>query len=106
MKKDKHITKVVFIEFDCGDGTTETTALFPFIEADKQGNILCYAHIGQHGAATPELLVNERLSTYSEYEALLNELQSIGYNLYPLRNDLKDFLPVYKKHNLEIPLPF
>ena len=104
MKKDKHETKVVFIEFDCKDGTTETTALFPEIEADMNGNILCYAHIGQHGAARPELIVTERLSTFNEYEELKNELENIGYNLKVLHG-LKDFIRIYKKFNLDIPLP-
>lgn len=31
------------------------TALFPRVPADNRGNILSYAHIGQHGAASPTL---------------------------------------------------
>jgi hypothetical protein len=103
-EKDKHVTNVCFVAFDCGDGTEEITALFLDEIADSNGNILSYAHIGQHSAANPELIFNERFATYEEYKDLFNELSAIGYNLYVLSGS--DFKPYIEKFNFDFDLPF
>jgi hypothetical protein len=54
----------------------EITALFPKVKADPQGNILSYAHIGQHSAASPSLTRCKR-ATPAEYADLLTELKGI-----------------------------
>jgi hypothetical protein len=41
------------VKFVMHDGTV--TALFPYIVADSQGNILSYQTIGQHGSASRSL---------------------------------------------------
>ena len=41
----------------------------------------CYATIGQHGGCTPEYAKSCRLAKPEEYKNLMEELESIGYNL-------------------------
>lgn len=55
-------------------------AVFPEEIADGQFNLLCYAHIGQHSAASKEYLKGKKLATKEEYTPLLQELQSQGYD--------------------------
>lgn len=45
------------------------------------GNILCYAHIGQHSEASLEYYRLGRLATPQEYTDLKTELESIGYKI-------------------------
>lgn len=73
MKKDK----IHFRKFDDGD----VIALFPKIEADNCGNILSYMRVGQHGAASSELIKELKRATPLEYKTLKAELLRIGYNL-------------------------
>ncbi len=72
-------TRVVFRKFK-----GEILALMPY-EAATVGNpyhCTSYAHIGQHSAADPLLVVqNSRLAKPSEYQDLAAELQRIGYRL-------------------------
>lgn len=68
-------TRVYFREFPEGD----VIALFPDDIWDHDGNIASYQHIGQHGAANPEL-INE-LKPAKNYAALKAELERIGYVL-------------------------
>ena len=49
--------------------------------ADCQGNISSYQHVGQHGAASPELITSLRPATEDEKGDLRAELQRIGYVL-------------------------
>ncbi len=57
-------------------------ALFPDIAADRRGNIQCYEHTGQHGAADyGHVIEKTRPATPEEYAPLQRELQRIGYNL-------------------------
>jgi hypothetical protein len=58
----------------------EILALFPEEIVDQSGNIQSYQHIGQHGAASPELKYCRNASP-NEYRALKQELESIGYIL-------------------------
>ena len=53
----------------------ELTALFPD-KKESNGNITCYAHIGQHGTAAPSLMRCKR-ATPAEYKNLLWELTQI-----------------------------
>lgn len=56
-------------------------AIFPGIYFDnKKEFFMSYQHIGQHGACHPDLLKNFKDASYKEYEELLKELESIGYD--------------------------
>jgi hypothetical protein len=78
MKRDKEKTTVIFRKFKGG----EIIALFPEIQADmSKGNCQSYQHIGQHGAASYDLVSNTKLATANEYGDLKKELEDIGYNL-------------------------
>lgn len=60
----------------------EVIALFPQIAAQVSG-YLCqsYQHVGQHGAANPDIVVRQtKLASRKEYLPLLKELEQIGYN--------------------------
>lgn len=69
-------TKVIFKKFIEGD----IIALFPNEIADPNNNIMSYQHIGQHGAASPDLLHGLEDAKPSEYNDLLKEIISIGYD--------------------------
>jgi hypothetical protein len=59
----------------------EVIALFPDIEADNKGNVQSYMHVGQHGAASPDLLTDLPEATISEFFPLYKELVlSVGCN--------------------------
>jgi hypothetical protein len=75
---DKHKTKVIFRKFKDGD----IIALFPELQADmSRGNCQSYQHVGQHGAASYDLVNNTKPATKEECANLAAELTSIGYNL-------------------------
>jgi len=74
------VIEVIFRKND--DGVIE--AFFPYEIADNQGNITCYAHIGQHGGACLGYYKETHRAEYHEYKDLLQELQSI-YNDTTLR---------------------
>jgi len=83
MGKDKHKTKVIFRKFK-GKDYTSIIAIFPY--ESYYGNDLktvwSYLHVGQHGAAEYIWVIKcTKKADYSEYYALMNELESIGYNL-------------------------
>ena len=59
---------------------TEIIAYFPLEKFDNLNNT-CYAHLGQHSACSPDYVKDLPLATKKEYTELLNELESIGYNL-------------------------
>lgn len=73
--------KVVFRVFPEGD----VVAIFPEIDADKNGNVSSYQRIGQHGPCSPELIKGLRAAKLKEYKALKQELESIGYKLEVLK---------------------
>lgn len=68
----KDISKYYTNNFNC-------FAVFPEIEG-SHGNMLCYAHIGQHSSCSREYIRGKRLATKEEYQRLLNELVSLGYD--------------------------
>lgn len=76
-ERDKEITPVIFRVY-----RGELCAYFPAEPWDMFGNyITCYAHIGQHGAASLDWLQKGRPATENEYAALKKELEGFGYNL-------------------------
>ena len=72
-------TKVVFRKFDPRDGG-DVIALFPKERCGKGNLIWSYQHIGQHGSASPELITELLPCQQEEYQSLLDELTSIGYD--------------------------
>jgi hypothetical protein len=77
-------TPLVFRTFPEGD----TIALFPTIPATQPGeDCESYMHIGQHGAATPDLVRFTHQATQAQANELMQELVTIGY----------DDLKVYKR---------
>lgn len=69
------MTKVIFRKYKSG----EIIALFP----DEMNYCFCasYMHIGQHSDAYYAYVVrNTKPATQEEYQPLLNELISIGYD--------------------------
>ena len=79
MKKDKHKTKVKFVNID-----GEVLALFPdeLYAPDLYGKtqIMSYIHNGQHGSASISLMRRKAVSP-EKYSSLKTELKSLGYNL-------------------------
>ena len=74
--------KVIFRTFPDG----EVIALFPQIAAGYGAHVCqSYMHIGQHGAASVELVYDTRLSRPEEYADLLAELEQIGYSPKPAK---------------------
>lgn len=60
----------------------EVVAFLPELPANR-GNVVCYAHIGQHNEASMEYYHNTKTALPSEYEPLHKELKAI-YNDYEL----------------------
>ncbi|MDA3780312.1 MAG: hypothetical protein PF487_08885 [Bacteroidales bacterium] len=70
---------IIFRKFSNGD----IIALFPYIVEDYKGCVMCYEHIGQHGIASYNHIINQtKLATEEEYSDLLNELNGIYWDLY------------------------
>lgn len=71
-------TKVLFRMFE-----GEVTALMPALAATSNPYLCtCYAHVGQHSAADPQLVIRRsRRATPKEYRALATELRRRGYKL-------------------------
>ena len=67
--------KVVFRKFSDG----EVIALFPELAWDEHGNVTSYMHVGQHGAASRDIVQCTKPATPEEYSSLLEELKEIGY---------------------------
>ncbi len=64
--------KVVFRKETGG----EIVAVFPVV-GNSLGHLRIYAHIGQHGAGSPEWYHTTRPASPEEYESLLRELRGI-----------------------------
>ncbi len=70
------MTKVVFRVFEGGD----VIALFAQEPATADGwECMSYMHVGQHGAASTQIISDTKAATKEEYAPLLSELQRIGY---------------------------
>lgn len=60
------------------DGQREILALFPHDVGDRQGNVTCYAHMGQHSTADYKYIIQVSTpATPQEYDSLHKELVSI-----------------------------
>lgn len=71
------MTKVIFRKFKCGD----VLALFPQEPATLDGHLcVSYMHVGQHSAASPNIVRNTKPASVEEYRNLLWELEQAGYN--------------------------
>lgn len=64
------------------DGRWIVTAAFPTLHSDSSNwyNFTCYAHIGQHGSASPQWFRKGQLARPAEYADLLAELRGIYEN--------------------------
>lgn len=72
-------TDVVFRKFAKGG---DIIALFPELPAGHRGNVTCYQHVGQHGAADYSTVIDMSYPAKpTEYAALHAELIAIGYVL-------------------------
>lgn len=70
------------------DKLGEVTALFPDVNEGVNGYgdvFMCYAHVGQHCTYSPEWAKKCRKAKPAEYADLLQELQSIGYDVEILK---------------------
>jgi hypothetical protein len=47
----------------------------------RPDNIMSYEHVGQHGEASRDLILELLPASPDEYQALLDELKSLGYEL-------------------------
>ena len=75
------------------DKTKELTAVLIDEPWNRQLDITCYAHIGQHGKCSIDLLYKDtKPAKPSQYKALKNELKALGYKLKVLKR-----LPTYSK---------
>ena len=75
---DIDVTKVIFKKFRDGD----VIALFPEeLGGNSPNDCSSYMRIGQHGSADVYTMSKLKAATPEEYNSLLTELQSIGYNL-------------------------
>lgn len=71
------MTKVIFRKYKEGD----IIALFPQEPATRDGwECMSYMHVGQHDGADPHLVHVTKHAAPEEYEPLLQELKSIGYD--------------------------
>ncbi len=78
---DTEKTKVIFRQWKIG---CEIIALFPEIATDTIGyNCQSYIHVGQHGAATPNIIADTKPANLEDgaVKRLIKELTDIGYNL-------------------------
>ena len=79
---DKEKTKVIFRQWKIG---CEIIALFPEIATDTIGyNCQSFMHVGQHGAASPHVMLEDTKPANLEDGAvkrLIKELTDRGYNL-------------------------
>jgi len=82
-------TKVQFFRRKTGD----IFAYFPTMpHNDSDGTFTSYSHIGQHSPCHPDYLELCKLATRLEFEPLLEELESIGYDdLFIIKPSLKAF---------------
>ena len=77
---DKTIVIFRYDNFGGGDGAV--VAVFPEPElAPEPGQMLCYAHIGQHGGCCLGWYTHTRPARPAEYQDLKEELEDRGYVL-------------------------
>jgi hypothetical protein len=76
MSRKLETVPVIFRADRSGDFKGSITAVFPTGEANP-GNLVCYAHVGQHGECSLDWYRSTRPAKPHEYEPLLRELQGI-----------------------------
>jgi len=83
-------TPVIFRKFKEGD----VIALFPTIPYTNKYDFTCYQHIGQHSGCEDIVVDLTKLCQPEEYQDLLEELISIGYDDLVVRKKItyKHFL--------------
>ena len=85
MSEDNEVVPVLFkIGRDKAEAAYGVTAVFPTV-AEGGGTVSCYAHVGQHSAASPAWAKDRKLrpATPEEYAPLKREpeAQPYGYRL-------------------------
>lgn len=78
---ERESVNVCFRKFDDGD----VIAFIGGYECNP-GWIMSYMHIGQHSEASIEFMEVLNLCTPDEFKALLDELESIGYDVTVVEN--------------------
>jgi hypothetical protein len=83
------LTRVIFRKFPEGD----VIALFPEIPGSNDtSTCMSYMHVGQHGAASVNLVNNTKPATQNESGPLVCELTNLGYRLTEVKKfSRKDF---------------
>ena len=76
MNKNVYETRVIFKM----DG--ENCIAFLLNVPANPGNLMSYAHVGQHGEASLGYFYELPLATEEQFKDLHEELESIGYRLY------------------------
>ena len=96
MKQDTKQTKMIFRKDRFG-----VFALMPYEIADRQGNVTCYQHIGQHSAANYWYCIQySKPANQDEAKDLFNELTQIGYNIKLIkRQNFNKYLKANKATN-------
>ena len=77
----------------------EVIAVFPYV-IEGSDYVASYMHVGQHSGCAWNINYNSKAATPKQYESLLNELISIGYdNLKVIkRKDHSKYLKAYYKN--------
>ena len=99
MKTDDFKTDVMFRKIKGGEDQGTIEAFFPYCIEDHVGNVLSYAHLGQHCTSFWDYVLFRTIpAKENEYKALKSELESIGYNLNIVkRRNYKRFLTELNK---------
>ena len=85
MDKDQEITRVIFKkDYNKWIKQWDVFACFPDMPANY-GRTVIYQHVGQHGEGDVLYCANCKRATMDEYYPLMQELESLGYNLKIVR---------------------
>jgi hypothetical protein len=72
------VTKVLFISATYDEGPNEIVAVFPYMLAKADYNYVgCYAHIGQHSAASEDWVLEQAVASEPDYRNLLSEISGL-----------------------------
>ena len=85
-------SKVIFRKFK-----NEILAIFPYFVNNYNGDVTCYAHLGQHSDCDYNYVIkNSQPINKPKKLPLYNELKSIGYNLQVIkRRNYDEYLKQY-----------
>lgn len=88
--------EVIEVQFRLFKG--EVIAVFPYV-IESRNDVASYMHVGQHSGCSFDINNFSKPATPKQYENLLNELKSIGYdNLKVIkRRDHSKYLKSYYK---------